>query len=162
MIEADEFKEALSTWASGVSVVTAVQDGAHYGLTVSSFCSLSLEPPLVLICLNRANRLPAMIEATGRFAVNVLAAGQEAASNHYARSGREPTAAFAAAAPGTLTDTGYAVLTDASATLECTLREAMDQGDHTIVVGAVEGTHVRPGAEPLLYFSRGYRTLAPL
>ena len=90
----DDFKTALAAWASGVSVVTTNADGMLYGLTVSSFTSLSLDPPLVLVCLNKENRLPEMIEASGGFAVSILHRGQQEASNYFASRGRQPTEGF--------------------------------------------------------------------
>ena len=80
----DDFKNALSGWASGVSVVTTRDAGLAYGLTVSSFTSVSLDPPVVLVCLGHGNRLHEMIASSKRFAVSLLARDQEAASNHFA------------------------------------------------------------------------------
>ena len=88
---ADEFKQVMSRWASGVSVVTTNDDGMLYGLTVSSFSSVSLDPPLIMVCLNRSNRIVEMIERSGKFAVSILGTHQEAASNYFARPRREPT-----------------------------------------------------------------------
>ena len=83
-----DFKDALASWASGVSIVAAKGPGStSYGLTVSAFNSVSLDPPLVMVCLNRSNRLPGLIREDGRFSVSILAAGQDEVSNHFARSG---------------------------------------------------------------------------
>jgi len=152
----DDFKDALSSWASGVSVVTTNQGGLLYGLTVSSFASLSLDPPLVLVCLNNGNRLPEMIEESGGFAVSILDRGQEAASNYFASRGREPTSEFTEV-EGHWTDAGIPVVGGAMAWIVCTLHNSIEQGDHTIVIGEVVEASSEPEGKPLLYFRRGYR-----
>ena len=118
----DDFKNALSAWASGVSVVTTRDQGLAYGLTVSSFTSVSLEPPLILVCLGHGNRLSDMITASGRFAVSVLSRDQEAASNHFASRGREPEAELQGVAT-TDTASGVPVVDGALAWLSCELHE---------------------------------------
>lgn len=155
----DDFKEALSCWASGVSVVTTNADGMLYGLTVSSFSSLSLEPPLVLVCLANTNRLPDLLGQAGAFAVSILARGQERASSYFAQSGRMPTPHFVEI-DGEWTDHGQPVVKGAMAWMVCTLHHRIPQGDHTIVVGQVVEARSRPDLEPLLYFRRGYRTVS--
>ncbi len=154
----DAFKEALARWASGVSVVTANDDGMLYGLTVSSFSSLSLTPPLVLVCLSSGNRLVEMIQRGGRFAVSILAADQEAASNYFAKSGRLPTPGFTEI-EGEWAPTGVPVVAGALAWLSCGLDQMLVQGDHTVVIGQVEATGHSAKEAPLLYFGRGYRRL---
>lgn len=155
----DDFKEALSGWASGVSVVTTNADGMLYGLTVSSFSSLSLDPPLVLVCLASGNRLPRMVEQAGAFAVSILARGQERASAYFARAGRMPTPDFVEI-EGEWTRAGQPVVKDALGYLVCDLYRLLPEGDHTIVVGRVVEAVTRPDRDPLLYYRRAYRTLA--
>ncbi len=157
MAPADDFKDALASWASGVSVVATRTGGVAYGLTVSSFTSLSFDPPLVLVCVGNKNRLPAMIREAGRFAVSLLAAGQDAASSHFARAGREPTADLGVDEEDT--SSGMPVVADASAFLACDLHDQVVVGDHTIVIGRVTEARARPDREPLLYHRRRYRTL---
>lgn len=152
------FKDVLSQWASGVSVVTTNDDGMLYGLTVSSFSSVSLDPPLVLVCLANGNRILSMIEAARGFAVSVLAADQQAASAYFARPGRLPTTDFTEI-EGEWTPSGLPVIANALAWVTCELHAALPQGDHTIVVGRVGASHVRRDAQPLLYWSRAYRRL---
>ncbi len=158
MTIAQDFKGALSSWASGVSVVTTASGGMLYGLTVSSFSSLSLDPPLVLVCLNNTNRMPAMIEEAGGFAVSILAKGQENASAYFARTGRTPTPDFAEI-EGEYTANGQPVVKGALAYVVCSLHETISQGDHTIVIGAVLEAASREDGEPLVYWRRGYRGL---
>ncbi len=152
----DDFKSALSSWISGVSVVTTNSGGRLYGLTVSSFSSLSLEPPLILVCLHNGNRLPAMIAQAEEFAVSILSRDQEAASNYFARSGREATEDFTEI-EGEWTPSGQPVIPGALATIVCELQDQLPQGDHMIVVGRVIHATTSEDGEPLLYYKRKYR-----
>ena len=154
---ADAFKRVLSRWPSGVSVVTTNHEGLLYGLTVSSFSSLSLDPPLVLVCLHNENRMPDMIRDSGGFAVSILGEEQQAASNYFARPGREPTTAFTEI-DGQWTEWNQPVVKGALAHLVCQLHALIPQGDHTITIGRVVGTHHREGS-PLVYFDRAYRSV---
>jgi flavin reductase (DIM6/NTAB) family NADH-FMN oxidoreductase RutF len=151
----DDFKNALASWASGISVVTTNHEGLLYGLTVSSFSSLSLEPPLVLVCLNNSNRLPEMIEASGRFAVSILRQGQEDASNYFARPDREPTHGFTEI-EGEWTSNGVPLVKGCLASIVCTHRNSIEEGTHTIVVGEVVEARSDREGQPLLYWRRGY------
>src|SRR5690349_13755757 len=87
----EDFREAMSAWATGVSVVATRADELEYGVTVSSFTSLSLDPPLVLVCLQNKSAILPMIEQVRGFSVSMLAHGQAAESKQFAGSGREPT-----------------------------------------------------------------------
>ena len=153
------FKNALSCWASGVTVV-AVRDanGLAYGLTVSSFSSVSMDPLLILVCLNNNNRAPDMIKEAGGFAVSVLAKGQEDASNYFARSGREPAAELEVATEPA--KNGHPLVSGASATLSCTVHDMIVQGTHTIVIGRVDDCQGDGAVDPLIYFRRAYRTVS--
>ncbi len=151
-----EFKDALSTWASGVTVVSTRADGLFYGLTVSSFSSLSLDPPLVTVCLANANRMSSMIESAGQFTVSILARDQEDVSNHFASQGREPVSDLAGQA-GDWEDGDLPRLTGAVANLECNMYELIIKGDHTIAVGEVRRALSNSDAWPLLYYRRAYR-----
>lgn len=155
---ADGFKEVLSRWASGVSVVTTNDEGMLYGLTVSSFSSLSLDPPLVLVCLGNANRILSMIETSGDFAISILSSGQVSASNYFARTGRLPTPDFTEI-EGEWTPSGQPVVKGSLAWVVCSLHAMVAQGDHTIVIGRVVDSAVREHGEPLLYYNRGYHVL---
>ena len=122
MALADDFKNALSAWASGASVVTTRADGLAYGLTVSSFTSVSLDPPLVLVCLGHGNRMVEMITRSQRFAVSLLAREQEEASNHFASRGREPEAQLSGV-PTVDTEAGVPVETTVKAAACCPRRD---------------------------------------
>ncbi len=155
----DGFKTALSCWASGVCVVTTNANGMLYGLTVSSFTSLSLDPPLVLVCLNNANRMPELIGEAHGFAVSILGRHQETASRYFARSGRLPTPDFTEI-EGEWTASGQPVVKGSIAWLACEQHMAIAEGDHTIVIGRVVETYADPEGQPLLYFRRGYHDIS--
>jgi 3-hydroxy-9,10-secoandrosta-1,3,5(10)-triene-9,17-dione monooxygenase reductase component len=160
-VSAEDFKAALGSWATGVTVVTARQDEQVFGLTVSSFSSVSLDPPLVLFCVSSGHRLVDMIRASGGFSVSLLAADQEATSNACARSGREPgpTIEGVEIEPGCAD--GAPVVAGALASLRCALHGVHEGGDHDIVLGRVIAAEAPDGARgPLLYWRRGYRLLA--
>ena len=154
----DRFRNTLKRWASGVSIVTTRREGGIRGITVSSFCSLSLEPPLILICIDRKARSHDAIDREGCFAVNILRSNQRELSEMAAgRSGAEgadlPDVSYRSEV------TGAPVLDDCLAWLDCRLEAGHDGGDHTIYVGRVEASGTA-GGEPLLYFTGGYRALA--
>lgn len=152
------FKEALASWASGVSVV-AVRgaDGLAYALTVSSFASVSLRPPLISVCVQNENRLPSMVGAAGGFAVSILAWGQQDTSAVFATKGREPAPRLEV--PTRDTPEGHPVVEGAAAWVGCTLVSLHVEGDHTLIVGRVVATGADPARQPLLYYRRAYHTL---
>lgn len=154
------FRSVLGRFSSGVTVVTACDDdGVDHGMTVSAFCSLSLEPPLVLFCVDRtASVLPAL-ERVPRFAVNILASGQEAISRRFAESlaDRFDGVGFSRGV------TGAPILHDVLAFLECEKFERYEGGDHIIFIGEVIAaqspvSHRAPD-RPLLYYRGGYAQL---
>lgn len=159
--DAATFRGVLARFASGIVVVTGSTPHGPAGLTCQSFSSLSLDPPLVLVGTARTSSTWPRIAATGRFAVNVLAADQQDVSARFAVSGGDKFAGQAWRA-GAL---GNPLLDGAIAHVECDLHAVHDGGDHEIVVGRVRALDA-PGladgreAAPLLYFRSGYRTLA--
>ena len=156
-----DFKDAMSAWASGVSVVACRgADGNAYGLTVSSFSSLSMDPPLALVCLNTSNRLPHLIRETGTFAISILAEGQDAVSNHFASRGREPSPELGV--PSEALANGQPAVAGAAAQLACTVHAMIEQGTHLIVVGRLTEARSAGDAAPLVYFKRAYRTVTGL
>ena len=164
MLGSDDFRRVMGHFATGVTIITAWDaDHRPTGLTASSFTSVSLHPPLVLVCVShKAQSYPA-IKAAGRFAVNILSRGQEEASRRFATA---PTASgdekFVGLdyRPGPL---GLPILSDALAELECTVVHAYPGGDHTIFVAQVETADCRGDGsrEPLLYFRGKYSRLHP-
>ena len=153
--DADQFKKTMSQFASGVSVVTAEEGNDLYGITVSAFSSLSLDPPLVLICIDKSVKSHDGIASAGHFAVNILSADQEEVSNRFASRAEDKFAGIETT-KGSL---GDPLITGAVATMQCRLHSTLDGGDHTIFVGQVVESHVAD-AWPLLYFRGGYRRLS--
>ncbi|WP_026370392.1 flavin reductase family protein [Kallotenue papyrolyticum] len=151
-----EFRYALSHFASGVTVVTTSVGGVHYGLTVSSFCSLSLNPPLILVCIDQRAQSHAMIRDAGVFAVNILAEDSAWLSQLFAS--REPDKFEKV--DYRLGQTGAPLLCAALTRLECRLVDQLPGGDHSIFVGEVIASEVEERAGPLLYYRRGYHRLA--
>jgi 4-nitrophenol 2-monooxygenase / 4-nitrocatechol 4-monooxygenase, reductase component len=150
-----QFKLAMSHFASGVTIVTTELDGRDYGMTVASFASLSLHPPLVLVCIERSVKSHDAIAASRKFGVSILGAGQAEVSNRFASKADDKFAGVAVERG----DTGVPLIAGALCALDCTVREQLPGGDHTIFVGEVLATHVREGA-PLLYFRSAYRQIA--
>ena len=151
-----DFRAVLGRYATGVTVVTTRTPGGEpVGLTVNSFTSVSLEPPLVLFCLDReAGSVPAFETANG-FAVNILGAGQEAVSNRFA----DPLAARFSSHGVAGWSTGAPILADALAALDCSVHARHDGGDHIILVGRVQQLAVLADDEPLIYWRGAYRKL---
>ena len=158
-MDSEPFLQVMRHWATGVTIVTAAHAGVQHGMTVSSFTSVSLEPPLALVALERTTRTHALVAASGAFGVCILRAGQEELSNHFAGHDTEQADRFAGLQinPGV---TGAPLLADCLAALECRVVAAHPAGTHTVFVGQVVAA--RPGAEnePLIYTNRGYHRLA--
>jgi len=153
----EQFRRAMGCFATGVTITTVDYEGAAQGMTANAFASVSLDPLLVLVCVDQKAKTHAHLHARKRFGINVLAENQRAISEHYADPDRvEPwqEARFDCTRHGT------PVLHGALAYLECNLRTAQDAGDHTIFIAEVEDVVVRSG-EPLLYFQSDYHKLGP-
>ena len=156
VVDPEAFKAALGTWPAGVTIVTTRDDGLVYGLTVSSFSSLSFDPLLVMVCINNTNHFVEMAARSGTFAVSILAQGQEALSNYFASSGRDPQPSYESHGTHVMS-TGCPLFSGAAAYLDCEIQDMFPGGDHTIVVGRVVGAHADGAAEPLVYYRRKYR-----
>jgi flavin reductase (DIM6/NTAB) family NADH-FMN oxidoreductase RutF len=151
------FRDTVGTFPTGVTVVTAQGADGPAGLTTNAFSSLSLDPPLILVCFDNGSRTLPVVRDAGRFAVNILRAGQEELAAVFA-SKRLPTEKFAAATHNV--DHGVPVLDDALAWMVCDLRELIPGGDHTIGIGHVTALSASEG-EPLLFWRGEYRALLP-
>ena len=157
----EDFRRAMGMFATGVTVVTVESNGRVEGMTANAFTSVSLDPLLVLVCVDRKARTHAHLHERKRFGINVLSEGQRSISEHYAQPGRDPARAEQeAGAKFERTQHGTPVLQGALAYLECRLQDAQDAGDHTIFIAEVEEVMVR-GGRPLLYFESGYLALGP-
>lgn len=159
VVTPEEFKGALGSWASGVTVVTTRHEDLVYGITVSSFSSLSMDPRLILVNLADTNHLPHLVKKSRRFGVSILAEGQEDVSAYFSTSGREPVEAFDGGFETYVHETGSPLIAGALAQIDCELEEALQGGDHTIAIGRVVGATFNAEKLPLMYFRRGYRTL---
>ena len=154
MIDQRRFREVVGHFPTGVTVVTAPGPA---GLTTNAFCSVSLDPPLVLVCFDNGSRTLAAVEASRCFAVNVLRAGQDDLAAVFA-SKRVAAEKFAEVTH--TEDHGVPVLDDALAWLVCEAVELREAGDHTIGIGEVVALDVTEG-EPLLFARGRYRSLGP-
>ena len=155
-VSEDEFRNALSCFASGVSIVTTRDaSGKWYGITVSAFCSVSLDPPLVLICIEKTAASHYAFTESNTFVVNILHESQTDLSERFAAPASDKFEDIAVS-PGI---EGIPVLIDALANLECRLRQICNGGDHSIFVGEVENTNINGGL-PLVYFRHGYETVS--
>jgi flavin reductase (DIM6/NTAB) family NADH-FMN oxidoreductase RutF len=148
----DEFRAALGRFASGVTVVTTRDaEGELHGITVSAFCSVSLEPPMVLVCIEKIAGSHYALEESNIFVVNILAEGDDTVSELFASQAIDKFGNVG------FTDgiEGVPVLDKALANLECRVKFSYHGGDHSIFVGDVERVRVADG-DPLLYFRGRY------
>jgi flavin reductase (DIM6/NTAB) family NADH-FMN oxidoreductase RutF len=155
-VDPDAFRSVLGRFATGVTVITSVDAGGRdHGMTVSAFCSLSLDPPLVLACIDHTATMHDLLADGTPLVINILSAGQEALSRRFAAG--DPPNRFDGVGytRGAL---GPAILDDVLAWLECRVVARHPGGDHTIVVGHVEAVGTRQ-ERPLLYYRSGYATL---
>ena len=154
-ITKEEFKQALSRFASGVTVITTIdKDKKPHGITVSAFCSVSLEPPLILICIDKNAGSYGAFQESRSFVVNILGDDQQHISNQFAL----PIPDKFDGMDFHLNDQEIPVLNEAIVNLECKLKESYEGGDHTIFVGQIEKSLVREG-DPLVYCSGNYHQL---
>lgn len=159
-VSADRFREVLGRLAGGVAVVTSRHaDGSPSGMTATAVCSVSLEPPLVLACLDVGANTHRAVEASGIFALHLLASGDAPLARRF---GGEGEGKFEGLALGEAA-TGAPLLEEGLGYCDCSVVEAVPAGDHTIFVGRVEAAATRgvEGRSPLLYYRGRYRELAP-
>ncbi|MER6915363.1 flavin reductase family protein [Streptomyces sp. NPDC000594] len=160
--EAGEFREAMRLWATGVAVVTTQSPEGPHGMTLNSLLSVSLDPPTLLISLKRGSRTAEVIRRTGRFTVNVLAAGQHALADRFTQRRVFGAEEFTGVGHRPSPDGGGPELEGAAVVLTCRTTQCVEVADHTLIVARVTTAH-RPSAGdsrgPLLYVDRGYRAL---
>ncbi len=157
-LDSASFRAVMGRFATGITVVTTLDGERPQGITVNALSSVSLEPPLVMVALDRSRFITPMVARAGRYAVSILGEGQQALSDCFAHApvspGREE---FCAASwrPGPAT--GMPLIDGAIAWLECTVVETFAAGDHDLFIGRVEALDHAPGTPlPLLYFRRRY------
>ena len=143
----DEFRNVISHFASGVTVITALSEGRPFGTTASAVASLSLEPPMLLICMNKQSETGRAVAASRRFAVNILGANQVELAQRFAQKGGDKFAGV----PVTAGKWGEPLFDEALATLECRVAEETTGGTHYVFLAEVENGAAR-GGTPLAYF----------
>ncbi len=154
-VSASDFRRAMGQFATGITVVTTLDaTGRPLGLTVNAFSSVSLDPVLVLVCIDNRSETHDGFEASQHFGVSVLAEGQQDWSHRFAFGGSEKFTA----APLLTGSTGVPLVPGALAHVECRVHSRHPGGDHTIYVGEVVSLDVSPG-RPLLYHASAYRSL---
>ena len=152
-VTSEEFRRACGRFATGVAIASVLDaQGTPHGLTVSSFTSVSLEPPLVLICLGHAVSAIHHFRTSTHFGINILADDQRALSDRFARKGHDRFDGI----PWKPGVTGVPLIPGVLAAIECAVHRIVPMGDHDILVGEMVHARVHNG-DPLLYFSGGYR-----
>jgi flavin reductase (DIM6/NTAB) family NADH-FMN oxidoreductase RutF len=158
-LTAFEFRKALGHFSTGVTVVTVEREpGKVHGMTANSFTSVSLDPMLILVCVDQRAKMLSLLETNKRFGVSVLKAGQEALSEYFAKGEQSAEAEERLKIGYRWTSGRVPVLENTLLQLSCRLAAAHVAGDHTVFVGEVDDAAVHEG-EPLLYFRGEYRRI---
>jgi flavin reductase (DIM6/NTAB) family NADH-FMN oxidoreductase RutF len=162
-IDPRAYRNTIGLFATGVTVITTRLGETIHGMTANAVSSVSLDPTLLLVCIDRRARMHDLITRAGAFAVNILAADQEALSGHFAGRGKDgpppPGLRFVHGPAGD--DGGVPTIAGCLAAIRCAVEVSYDGGDHTILLGRVtEIRPGRPGLQPLLWFGGRYRHLA--
>lgn len=158
-VDANQFKAVMSRWGSGVTVITMKSGDMTHGMTASAFCSVSLEPPLILVCVGKKQGSHRYMKEAGRFVVNLLAEDQSTLSDYFAKPRPEGKAQFDAV-PHRNSDHGEPYLSGSLAHMDCRVWSVADGGDHDIFIGEVQNVEVNEKLEnPLVYYHGKYRKL---
>lgn len=157
-VEPEAMREAMRHWATGVAVVSSLHDGVRHGMTVSSFTSISLEPPLVLVSLSKDARTHDLVRSSGIFGVTLLNQAQEWISDRFAGRTSEDQDRFAGLDTFTLR-TGAPFVQGGLSYLDCMVVAAQDLSDHTLFIGQVVDLQTGMDGAPLIYYNRRYRRL---
>lgn len=155
----EQLRSAMRQWATGVAIVTATHNGISHGMTVSSFTSVSLTPPQVLISLAQNTRTHALVRESKFFGVSLLAQGQQDISDRFAGRMTDDQDRLAGLETFTL-ETGVPLLQGGLAHFDCRVIATFTSGTHTIFIGAVLSAQGQPDADPLIYYNRQYRRIA--
>jgi flavin reductase (DIM6/NTAB) family NADH-FMN oxidoreductase RutF len=156
-----EFRSAVGAFATGVTVVTTRGEEHAYGMTANAFSSVSLDPPLILVCVINPSEGAEHITRNGVFAVNVLSLAQEPMSRYFASRDRPKGRDAFLEVPHRFAASGSPILEGSAAFLDCRLHTTHEAGDHLIFLGEVLELEVNDGHEPLLFHGGGYRLLQP-
>ncbi|NJN44556.1 MAG: flavin reductase [Anaerolineae bacterium] len=162
LVQPDDLRIAMRAWATGVTIVAAQYEDILHGMTVSSFTSVSLEPPLVLISLETGTRTQTLMEKTGVFGVTILCEGQQEVSDVFSNPQTDLGDRFTGLETFTL-ETGAPFIEGGLAFFDCKVVSTYPAGTHKVYIGEVVGVKINGSGDvtgdPLLYFNRGYRTL---
>jgi flavin reductase (DIM6/NTAB) family NADH-FMN oxidoreductase RutF len=151
----EEMRQAMRRWATGVTVVTSRQGEVCHGMTVSSFTSVSLSPPLVLVSLQSGTRTHELVSRSGVFGITLLSQGQEEISDRFAGRIAETEDRFLGLKTFTLA-TGVPFLDGGLANFDCEVLAANSVGDHAVFLGNVLSVRINQVSSPLIYYDRGY------
>jgi flavin reductase (DIM6/NTAB) family NADH-FMN oxidoreductase RutF len=156
-----EFRTALGRFGSGITIMSTLQDGVAHAMTANAFTSVSLDPPLVLVCVDKGVRMHDAVLDCGFWAVSVLADSQRPIADRFAKSGRDLHSQFDGIGTTPGPKTGCLLIEGALSWLECRTWATYDGGDHTIVVGEVLSLGTGEVADPaaLIYYAGQYREL---
>jgi flavin reductase len=153
------FRRVMGSFPTGITVLTAEREpGQVHGMTANSLTSVSLDPLLILVCIDHNARLLSYLKTQGRFGVNILKDTQQRISEHFAKPQLDPGEEERLGVRFQWTATGIPLLQDALAHLACKVAAEYVSGDHTVFIGEVESVELKEG-EPLLYHRGKYRTL---
>ena len=155
-----EFRDALGMFPSGVTVMTTGTEPNFVGMTAQSFSSLSLDPPLVLVCVDKQASVLPLLKSTGAFTVNILPETAVETSNYFASSKRPPPPHQFEGHTHVLGETGQPRLAEATMVFDCEIHSVLAGGDHEIIVGEVRAFVKQSEAEPILFYGGRYRSLA--
>jgi len=157
-VEPQLLREAMRQWTTGVTVLSSCHEGHQHGMTVNSFTSISLDPPVILVSLNRESRTHALVTQSGVFGVTILADDQQAVAERFAGQVADDADRFEGLETFDLV-TGSPLICGGLAFLDCEVKQAVDIGGSTLFLGLVIGTAAVRDVNPLVYHRRGYHRL---
>jgi flavin reductase (DIM6/NTAB) family NADH-FMN oxidoreductase RutF len=158
-VSTERFRRVMGSFPTGITVITAEREpGQVHGMTANSLVSVSLDPLLILVCIDQDARLLSYVKEQQRFGVNILKDSQQAISEHFAKPQQDPADEAGLGVQFRWTATGIPLLEEALAHIACNVVAHYMSGDHTIFVGEVESLELKEG-EPLVYYRRRYHSL---
>ncbi len=161
MITADAFKAALAQFAAGVTVVTTYnEDGEHFGMTASSFTSVSLDPSLVAVNVAKKAGIHDTLMSAGKFGVSIIGVDQAYIGEVFAGFHKDVEDRFSVCETITA-ETGCKLIPSALAYLDCNVWKAVDAGDHTIFIGEIMASGTTERRDPVMWYDRGWKKLVP-
>lgn len=157
-VDPQEFRSIIGHFVTGVTVITTAADGRLQGMTANAVTSLSLDPVMVLVCVDKATHTHGILEESGVFAVNILTEQQEDVSRLFAKSA-EPEFGTLRGQQYEIGETGAPILADCLAYLECRVKDVLIGGDHSIFLGEVVNERIVNDVKPLVFFRGKYHAL---